>query len=468
MKRILLYSMQFLLLFTLTTISSTVSAEDILSQVTQPALEVASAAADTVSAESTTPKTTVSPEVSYILNTLLFLFCGVLVMFMAAGFAMLEAGMVRSSSVATIILKNITLYSVSGLMFFFIGYNLMYNGVDGGFMGIPSFWSPDDSAALKGDFSAGYAASSDWFFQMVFVATAVSIVSGAVAERMKISSFLLFAIVLAGAIYPITGAWKWGAGWLDIMGFQDFAGSTLVHSVGGWAALAGIMILGPRIGRFTDNGDSVYMPPCSASLTGLGIMVLWFGWFGFNGGSQLSLGTGADAIAVSNIFANTNVAAAAGVVAAFLVSFLRRGKIDVYTTLNGALAGLVSITAEPLAPTLGQAAIIGAVGGGIIVFVSPLLEKFKLDDVVGAIPVHLACGIWGTLIVPWTNADASYMVQLQGVLAIGAFTFIASFAVWYAIKLAMGLRLSADREMKGLDMAELGVHGYPYFEQRTN
>lgn len=415
-------------------------------------------------AAATTP---INPEVSYILNTLLFLFCGVLVMFMAAGFAMLEAGMVRSSSVATIILKNISLYSVAGLVFIIGGYNLMYSGVDGGYIGNFSLWGADDSAAINGDFSGNYAASSDWFFQMVFVATTVSIVSGAVAERMKIWPFLAFAAVMAGVIYPITGAWKWGAGWLDVMGFQDFAGSTLVHSVGGWAALVGIMILGPRIGRFNAEGKPVPMMPSSVALVGLGVMVLWFGWFGFNGGSQLALGSAADAIAISNIFANTNTAAAAGVITAMLISYSLYKRIDVYMTLNGALGGLVSITAEPLAPTLLEAAFIGGIGGIIVVYAGVLLERFKLDDVVGAVPVHLCCGIWGTMIVPLTNSDASYLTQLIGVTSVGALVIALSIATWTVLKIVMGLRLPAEEESKGLDFVELGIHGYPYFEQRV-
>lgn len=407
----------------------------------------------------------VSSETAFVFNSLLFLVMGMVVMFMAAGFAMLEAGMVRETSVATIILKNISLYSVAGLMFFAVGYNVMYDGVDGGYLGNPSVWGADDSAALNGDFSAGYAASSDWFFQMVFVATTVSIVSGAVAERMKIWPFLAFAAFLSGIFYPITGAWKWGGGWLDELGFQDFAGSTLVHSVGGWAALVGIAVLGPRLGRFNKDGKPNAMLPSSVALAGLGVFVLWLGWFGFNGGSQLAIGSGADAIAVANIFANTNVAAAAGVISALLISHFRYGKIDVYMTLNGALAGLVSITAEPLTPSLGEAAFIGAVGGVIVVLTTPLLEKLKLDDVVGAVPVHLFCGIWGTLIVPLTNADATFSAQLTGVVAIGGFTILASLFGWYALKAIMGLRLDPKEEEKGLDMAELGISGNPYFEK---
>ncbi len=405
----------------------------------------------------------VSGEVVYILNTLLFLFCGVLVMFMAAGFAMLEAGMVRYQNVGAIVLKNISLYSLSGLMFYLVGYNLMYSGVDGGYIGSFGIWGADDSAAEAGNFGeVGYAASSDWFFQMVFVATASSIVSGAVAERMRVWAFLMFTAVLSSIIYPITGSWKWGGGWLDGIGFQDFAGSTLVHSVGGWAALTAIAILGPRIGRFTESGQPVAILPSNIVFVCLGVFVLWLGWFGFNGGSQLALGSGADANAVANIFVNTNIAAAAGVITVMVLTQVLRKKIDVYMALNGALAGLVSITAEPLTPSIGQAAIIGAVGGVIIMITVPLLERFRLDDVVGAIPVHLCCGIWGTLIVPWTNADATLVAQLTGIVAIGGFTIVSTTVVWLVIKAIVGVRVESEKEHEGLDIAELGVLGMPY------
>ena len=407
-------------------------------------------------------------ETAFIFNTFLFLFGGVLVMFMAAGFTMLEAGSVTNRSVATIVLKNISLYSIAGLMYFIVGYNLMYDGVDGGYLGTFSLWGADDSAAAAGDFSGGYASSSDWFFQMVFVATAVSIVSGAVAERMKIWPFLLFAVVLTGFMYPITGAWKWGGGWLDAMGFQDFAGSTLVHSVGGWAALVGVIILGPRLGRFDENGEPKPILPSNVALVGLGVFILWFGWFGFNGASQLAMGTAADAIAVSNIFANTNVAAAAGVVVAMLLSQAIYKRIDIYMTLNGALGGLVAITAEPLTPTLLEAVFIGGIGGVLVVISTRMMERtFKLDDVVGAVPVHLVCGIWGTMIVPLTNGDATYATQAIGVAAIGGFTLVVSAIVWVAVKgITGGLRLSAEAEANGLDVAELGISGYPYFDRR--
>lgn len=413
-------------------------------------------------------------ETAYILNTLLFLIGGFLVMFMAAGFSMLEAGMVRSKNVATICTKNIALYAISGLMFWLVGYDLMYKDVvvEGasmsGYFGTFSVWGDGDEAAklAAGDFSGGYGAYSDWFFQMVFCATAASIVSGTLAERIKLWPFLLFCAILTGIIYPIAGSWEWGAGWLDQLGFSDFAGSTLVHGVGGWAALAGALILGPRIGKFrTVNGQTVVTPFQGSNLpiATLGTFILWFGWFGFNGASQLALGTGVDAAAVAKIFANTNTAAAAGVMVAMVLTQLLYKKVDLTMVLNGALAGLVAITAEPLTPSLGQAALIGAIGGVIVVFAVPLLDKLKIDDVVGAIPVHLMAGIWGTLIVPWTNDGATYGVQALGVVSYGIFVFIASAIVWYALKLTVGIRVSEEDEIAGLDASELGLSAYPEF-----
>ncbi|MEZ5859909.1 MAG: ammonium transporter [Geminicoccaceae bacterium] len=405
----------------------------------------------------------VSPESAFIFNTLLFLMTGFLVMFMAAGFAMLEAGMVRKKSVATQCLKNVALFAIAGILYYLIGYNLMYDGVDGGWMGTLAIWSPDDSAAAAGDFAAGYAASSDWFFQMVFVATAASIVSGTVAERIKIWPFLAFVVVLTGILYPITGSWQWGGGWLSEMGFSDFAGSTLVHSVGGWAALAGALLLGARRGRYGRDGSVTPMPASSLPLATLGTFILWLGWFGFNGGSQLAIGTGADAVAVAKIFINTNMAAAAGVVAAMIVCQLIYKKIDLTLVLNGAIGGLVSITAEPLAPSLGASILVGGVGGVLVVLAVPLLDKLKIDDVVGAIPAHLVCGIWGTLIVPFSNADTSYGTQLTGIVAIGIFTFVASFIVWGIFKATIGIRVHEEDEERGVDQAELGMEAYPEF-----
>ena len=423
----------------------------------QEAAETAEAAAETVEAAGGAP----SAEVQYIFNTLLFLLGGFLVMWMAAGFAMLEAGLVRSKNVSMQSLKNIALYSIAGLMFWVTGYNLMYSGVDGGFIGSfgPYSFDPVGGDALD----AGYSTASDWFFQMVFVATAASIVSGTVAERVKLWPFLIFVVVLTGFIYPIAGSWQWGGGWLAEMGFSDFAGSTLVHSVGGWAALAGAILLGARAGKFGADGTVHPMPGSSIPLATLGTFILWLGWFGFNGASQLAMGTISDVTDVSRIFANTNLAAASGVVTTMILLQILYKKIDTTMVLNGALAGLVSITAEPLAPAVWQTIIIGGVGGAIVVFTVPLLDKLKIDDVVGAIPVHLFAGIWGTLIVPFSNADASYGVQLVGILAYGVFTLVAAFAVWFVLKVAMGIRASEEEEMRGLDMSETGVEGYPEF-----
>jgi len=406
----------------------------------------------------------VDPEVAYILNSLLFLIGGFLVMWMAAGFCMLEAGLVRTKNVATMCVKNIGLYALAGILYFLVGYNLMYAGVDGGFIGSLSLWGASETAALDTiNIEGGYASASDWFFQMVFVATAASIVSGTLAERIKLLPFFAFVIILTGFIYPIQGAWTWGAGWLSEMGFSDFAGSTIVHSVGGWAALTGAIILGARKGKYDKNGQVRPIPGSSLTLATLGTFILWLGWFGFNGASQLALGSAIDATAVSQIFANTNMAAAGGVVAALILTKLLYKKIDLTMVLNGALAGLVSITADPLSPTIGQAILIGAVGGALVVFVVPLLDKLKIDDVVGAIPVHLVCGIWGTLAVPLTNADATLVNQVVGIVAIGAFVSAASAVTWYGLKYTVGIRMSEEDEAKGGDLAELGMEAYPEF-----
>ena len=319
-------------------------------------------------------------------------------------------------------------------------------------------------ATGEGDAIAGYSTASDWFFQMVFVAATASIVSGTLAERIKLWPFLIFTVVLTGFLYPITGAWKWGAGWLNVMGFQDFAGSTIVHSVGGWAALAGALILGARLGKY-EGGRVHPMPGSNIPLATLGTFILWLGWFGFNGASQLAWGTTTDVTAVSNIFANTNLAAAGGVLAAMVLTQIFYKKVDVTMALNGALAGLVSITAEPLQPGPLTAILIGAVGGVIVVIAVPLLDKLKIDDVVGAIPVHLLAGIWGTLAVPLTNSDANFGTQIIGIVSIGAFTFICSAIVWFALKMTVGIRVSKEEEMMGLDKAEVGVEAYPEFSR---
>jgi len=391
---------------------------------------------------------------------------GFLVMWMAAGFAMLEAGLVRKRSVGTQLLKNIALYSVAGILFYLVGYNLMYDGVDGGFFGSFGIWSADDSAALAeqgADFSGGYAASSDWFFQMVFVATAASIVSGTLAERVRVWPFLLFTAVLTGILYPITGSWQWGGGWLSELGFSDFAGSTLVHSVGGWAALAGAILLGARKGKFGPGGQVYPMLGSSLPLATLGTFILWLGWFGFNGGSQLAMGSAADVVAIANIYVNTNLAAAGGVVASMALTQLMYKKIDLTMVLNGAIAGLVAITAEPLAPSPGLAILIGAVGGVLAVLAVPLLYKLRIDDVVGAIPAHLVAGIWGTIAVPLSNPDTSYAIQLVGIVAIGAFTFLVSLVLWSILKGTVGIRIADEDEQIGIDQVELGMEAYPEF-----
>ena len=405
----------------------------------------------------------VSMDVQNIFNTMLFLIGGFLVMWMAAGFAMLEAGMVRSKNVSMQCLKNIALYSTAGIMFWVIGYNLMYMNVGGGFFGTPTPVSFPEAGKGVVDKAANYAAASDWFFQMVFCATTASIVSGTVAERIKIWPFLIFVVVLTGVLYPITGSWKWGKGWLEVRGFADFAGSTLVHSVGGWAALTGAIIIGARKGRYQSNGGVVPFPGSSIPLATLGTFILWLGWFGFNGGSQLALGTVANAADVARIFVNTNIAAASGVIVVLVLTQIIYKKVDVTIALNGALAGLVSITAEPLTPSLWVAAFVGGIGGVIVVFGVPMLDKLKIDDVVGAIPVHLVAGIWGTFIVPLSNKGASYGVQLLGIVSSGAFTIVTTAVLWYALKFTIGVRPTEEGEMAGMDHTEVGIEAYPEF-----
>ena len=405
----------------------------------------------------------VSPEVGFIFNSFLFVICGLLVMFMAAGFAMLESGMVRSKNVSTICLKNIALFAVAGILYYLVGYNLMYDGVDGGFIGSFSSWSHNTSVSDLDFTETTYSAGSDWFFQMVFVATAASIVSGTLAERIKLSSFLVFMVILTGLIYPIQGAWSWGGGWLSEKGFSDFAGSSIVHSVGGWAALTGAIFLGARTGKYDKNGKVIPILGSSMPLATLGTFILWFGWFGFNGGSQLALGSAADVNAISTIFINTNMAAAGGVVVALIATRLFYGKIDLTMVLNGAIGGLVSITAEPLTPSIGMATLIGGIGGLLIVLTVPLLDKLKIDDVVGAIPAHLVCGIWGTLAVPLTNTGANFSSQILGITAIGGFVIITSTITWFIITKTIGIRVSKSEESLGMDKAELGMEAYPEF-----
>ena len=402
-------------------------------------------------------ETTVSAEVQYIFNTLLFLISGVLVMWMAAGFAMLESGLVTSKSVSAICAKNIGLYSIAGLMFWVVGYNLAYGIPEGGYIGSFTAWS--DASAID----TGYSDGSDWFFQMVFCATTVSIVSGTLAERIKIWPFFLFAAILTGFIYPIEMGWQWGGGWLSTAGFSDFAGSTLVHACGGSAALAGVIVLGAREGRFGRKGEKKSMVPFAASsipLVTLGTFLLWFGWFGFNGFSQLAMGTFDDVNAIAKIAVNTHLAGAAGVVTGAVLTRLIGGKTDIIMMLNGALAGLVAITAEPLTPTPMTAMLIGSVGSVIMYFGTKLLEHLRLDDVVGAIPVHLFAGIFGTLVVPFTNTDTSFGMQFIGVVSICTFSFVFSYVVFRTMKETTGLRISKAAEKLGTDKAEIGVAAY--------
>ena len=395
----------------------------------------------------------VDDETAYALNTLLFLISGFLVMWMAAGFCMLESGLVTSKSVSTIAAKNIGLYSIAGLMFWLVGYNLAYGIPEGGYIGSFTSWS--DGSAL----ATGYSDGSDWFFQMVFCATTASIVSGTLAERIKIWPFFIFVALLTGVIYPIEMGWQWGGGWLSSAGFSDFAGSTLVHAAGGAAALAGAIVLGPRLGRF-DNGKLVPFANSSIPLATLGVFILWLGWFGFNGGSQLALGSFDDATAIATIYINTNLAACAGVMVCAGITRLLRGKTDVIMMLNGALGGLVAITAEPLMPSPIAAIIIGGIGGALVFFGTELLVKMKIDDVVGAIPVHFIAGIWGTLAVPITNPDTSFGAQLLGTASICVFVFVVSYIIWTILKATIGIRISEEAEKEGTDVVETGVVAY--------
>ena len=415
--------------------------------------------------------TLVATDTVFILNSLLFLVGGFLVFWMAAGFSMLEAGLVRSKNVTMQLTKNVALFSLAAVFYYLIGYNLMYplgtwatEGVLSGVWGVAIL----EAVGVGRDGADDYAyasTGSDFFFQLMFCAATASIVSGALAERIKLWPFLIFTVLLTSVIYPIQASWKWGGGFLDGMGFQDFAGSTVVHSVGGWAALTGAIILGPRIGKYAKDGKVIPIPGSNLALATLGTFILWLGWFGFNGGSQLAMGSIGDVADVSRIFSNTNAAAAGGAIAALILTQVLYKKPDLTMILNGALAGLVSITAEPLAPTLGQATVIGAIGGLIVVVSVPILDKFKIDDVVGAIPVHLIAGIWGTLIVPLTNSDASFGTQLYSLIVVGIFVVITSAIVWYALKALFGIRVDEEAEINGLDISELGMEAYPEFSK---
>ena len=407
-------------------------------------------------------------ELSYALDTFYFLVCGALVMWMAAGFTMLESGLVRAKNTAEILTKNVGLYSIACIMYMLCGYTIMYPGdaanaffqLGSGVLG-SSDNSVEDVLASGGD--VYYSGLSDFFFQVVFVATAMSIVSGAVAERMKLWSFFAFAVILTGFIYPMQGFWKWGGGWLDQAGFLDFAGSGVVHMTGAAAALAGVLLLGARKGKYGPEGQVNAIPGCNLPLAALGTLILWLGWFGFNGGSELIISNVGEANAVALIFVNTNMAAAGGLVAALLLSRLWFGKADLTMALNGALAGLVAITAEPLTPAPLQATLIGLVGGLLVVGSIVMLDKLKIDDPVGAISVHGVVGIWGLIAVTFTNSDATIGAQLLGIGAIFAWVFITSFIAWFAIKAVLGLRVSEEEEYEGVDLSECGLEAYPEF-----
>ncbi len=409
-------------------------------------------------------------QLSYSVDTLYFLIMGVLVMFMAPGFAMLEAGMVRAKNTSEILTKNVALFAIASIMYLLVGYAIMYPGDAGAGSWLPIFgWligtenTVADTLASGGD--TYYSARADFFFQVVFVATAMSIVSGAVAERMKLWAFLAFAVVMTGFIYPVQGFWKWGGGALDSLGFLDFAGSGVVHMCGAAAALAGVLLLGPRAGKYGPNGEIHPIPGSNMPLATLGMFILWFGWFGFNGGSELVVSNITEANAVAQVFVNTNTAAAGGLIAALMLARVLFGKADLTMALNGALAGLVSITAEPLAGSAVASLFIGAVGGLLVVGSIVLLDKLRIDDPVGAISVHGTCGVWGLLAVCFTNSDATFMAQLIGVAVIFAWTFGASFLVWMLIKAVMGIRISAEEEYDGADATETGIEAYPEFSR---
>ena len=412
----------------------------------------------------------VAEETAFVLNTFLFLLMGALVMWMAAGFTMLESGSVRTKNASVICLKNIGLYSIAGLAYYIVGYSLMYTDVGSIIGSLKLFYrpSPEEIALLDGSgdaaavVSSGYSVMSDWFFQMVFVATTASIVSGALAERVKMWPFFCFTLFLSAIIYPVVGAWTWGGGWLSDMGFQDFAGSTIVHGTGGWAALAGVLVVGPRLGKFKRDGSVKPTPPSNVVVVTLGVFILWFGWFGFNGGSQLALGSAADVVAIGHVLVNTNLAAAAGVMTALAFSRFILGRMDMFAGLNGAIAGLVSITAGPDITAHVWAIVIGAVGGIVCTAGIKLLERLKLDDVVGAVPAHLFAGVWGTLAV-CIAAGGDFGVQLLGVAAVGAFAFTVSLLLWLVLKAVLSVRVSKKVEQLGQDVAELKIEAYPEF-----
>ena len=407
----------------------------------------------------------------YIFGTFFLLICGALVMWMCAGFTMLEAGSVRTKNASVICLKNIGLYGIAGLMFYLIGYNLMFVDVGSWIGAVRPFFSPtaDELALLAGNEAAGkavlgtdYATASFWFFQMTFVATTASIVSGALAERVKLWSFFIFTAALTAVIYPLVGAWTWGGGWLTALGFSDFAGSTIVHSTGGWAALAGVMLVGPRRGKYRPDGSVKSTPPSNVPFVTLGVFILWFGWFGFNGGSMLALKGSVDALAISNVLISTNLAAAAGCVAVLFIARPVLGRVDLLAVLNGAIAGLVAITAAPNIVEYHWAVVIGAIGGVVCTLGMSFLEKMKIDDVVGAIPAHLFAGVWGTLAV-CIAGGGNFLAQLAGIVAVGVFVFAVSLGLWKLLDSTIGLRVSTSVEEMGQDSAELGLEAYPEF-----
>ena len=421
----------------------------------------------------------VGEETQFVLNTFSFLIWGVLVMWMCAGFTMLESGSVRTKNASVICLKNIGLYSIAGVTYYLVGYNLMYVDVGsliGSFTGLYgpsaeeiSLLSLDENAteaaaeAAKSAVTAnGYATMADWFFQMVFVATTASIVSGTLAERVNLWTFFIFTALLTAIIYPVIGSWTWGGGWLAQMGFTDFAGSTIVHSTGGWAALAGTLIVGPRLGKFRQDGSVKPTPPSNVPVVALGVFILWLGWFGFNGGSVLAMSGAVEAVTMANVLVNTNLGAAGGVLAAVFVSRPILGRIDLLATLNGAIAGLVAVTAGPDIVDHYWAIIIGAVGGVLCTGGMKLLETLKVDDVVGAVPAHLVAGVWGTLAV-CIAGGGDFVTQLIGIVSIGVFVFLLSLLFWFALEKTLGVRIQHDHEVLGQDASELGIEAYPEF-----
>ena len=410
-------------------------------------------------------------QTNYALDTFYFLLMGVLVMFMACGFSMLEAGMVRAKNTSEILTKNVALYSIACIMYLLLGYNIMYmDAAEGGIL--PSFgWligaentTEQIVAGTAGGVATDHSERSDYFFQVVFVATAMSIVSGAVAERMKLWAFLIFAVVMTGVIYPVQGMWTWGGGWLSTAGYSDFAGSGIVHLCGAAAALAGVILLGPRKGKYGPNGQVHAIPGCNMPLATLGMFVLWFGWFGFNGGSELKISNVDEANAVAQVFVNTNIAACGGLVAALILARAWFGKADLTMALNGALAGLVAITADPLSGSAFWSMVIGAVGGLIVVGSIVALDKLRIDDPVGAISVHGTCGIWGVIAVVFNNDEATLLGQLTGIVGIFAWVFVAALIVWLILKATIGIRVSEEDEAAGVDISETGIEAYPEFQ----